>query len=383
MFAAGCSSSSEQPSPAPTNAEQDSSESAGGSWSNPIEPAQHRADWDWKRIGPTGSEGNRLSMGSRFTASFDGRYLADPYRSSDDSAVIVDTTTDKVVGRYVMDGSDVRQGWRIGEVQVDAPWVVVLESNGDDSVPREQKGTRAYRLDLRSGEQTFLNELDGFPPTGPGTWWGYADGTLTYGSEDYSTRTSCLVAVDIEALSWEKYGCTRNAFVDRPNIGADGKITYQLQAEPKNGAQPCVKLMHLDLADGPDAKPTEHPLHKDCIGFSGVPGADYTVWSEVGLHSAMIAESKATARLADGRIADLGTATTGSISWCDGWVYWQQPGDIVKLVRWQPGSDIEQVYTGKDGHILSLPKCGDGWLTLADNSVDSGEITTYTARAPS
>jgi hypothetical protein len=155
-----------------------------------------------------------------------------------------------------------------------------------------------------------------------------------------------------------------------------------MQEDPRDGQEPCVRLFTLDLAGNKD--PTEVSLQTTCLAFNGAGGPDWTAWSEVGLHSEDLGESRGFAQSPDATLVDLGWVETGTMTTCGDWVYWQgregtqQPQP---LLRWQPGSSAEIVFEAGVHTLMGGQECAQGWLTVVV-AEPGGSRTIYAAEAP-
>jgi hypothetical protein len=74
---------------------------------------------------------------------------------------------------------------------------------------------------------------------------------------------------------------------------------------------------------------------------------------------------------ADGVVTELGTGTTGTLTWCGDSAYFvrdaqKDEGDRARLLRWTPEHTLEVVYEspGTGEAFLDAPACSEGVLTV-------------------
>lgn len=326
-----------------------------------------RVEWSWQEFGTS-------ELGGESSASpvFDGRYLVDSTRSDRGSAVVVDTTNDRIVIDHGVPDFDA--GWAAHTAFLMDPWFIITEANSVGA-----GAIRAYRYDLRSGDRTSLTATEGFPPPGP--VWSAANGLAVFVSNDEDRRVSCLIVLEVASLQWSERWCDPGEqFVDWVRLGPEGAVTFRTQEGSVPEREPCTRLFRLAAVG--DTNPTEVPLVEACKGFSGAGGVDWTVWSEVGLRSPSITRSHAYGQLPNGDGVELGDIQTGTVTACAGWIYWQvevPASSSEELRRWRPGSSGEIVFETPPDSLLGTQECAGDWLTVvvAESGVTE---TTFAAR---
>jgi hypothetical protein len=328
------------------------------------------ASWDWQEVGT-------LDRRREFSASptFDGRYLIDVTRSRRGSVVVVDTRGGSVVINHEV--PDFNAGWATDRAWLMDPWLLLTETNHLRPAP-----TRVYRYDLRTAQRVELSAIAGFPSAY--LVWSAADGLAVFNSDHPRRLLSCLVVMDVSALTWEQRWCGPEGWlVGWAQIGADGTVTFRLQEDPRPDTEPCVRLLRMAL-DGV-GQPDEIMLNEECHAFSGAGGFNWTAWSEVGLRDEDIEDSHGYAELEDGTLVDLGYVETGTISACGEWVYWNDYvawASAERLIRWRPGEPKEVVFTTPRDSLLSGGVCSGSWFTIMVSEQGATEHV-YTVKPPS
>ena len=311
--------------------------------------------WRWQEASPLPRQD-----GLTAAAAFDGRYLIDPSRAdAGRSLVVIDTANQEVAVKHVV--RDYGDGWRTDRAWLVAPWLIVAELNAFDP---DAAGSRLYRYDLRSGAGEEVTIKAGFPA--PWIVWDIQSSTAVFDTRDAATQTSCIWTFDIDALTWEQQWCEPQGWiVGWLRLGPGLAVTFRSQEGPHDGLEPCVRLYRTSLEN--DDEPTEIDLQHACQAFSGAGGADWTAWSEVGLHAEDIEYSPGFAVSSASGIRSLGAVETGSLTACGEWVYWQ--GRAVgpqheTLVRWRPGEHAQVVFEARPGDLMGMQQCDGGWLTI-------------------
>ncbi|WP_350281698.1 hypothetical protein [Kribbella sp. HUAS MG21] len=335
LLLAGCSSTTPDSTPAPTQTPSPSASTPG----RPTDTGTALPVWGKVLRQPV--NGQHLVTRQR-------KYVVT--RGSDEAGTttITDRGTQKVVVRHVPASGFVAQS----PVVIDDRWALVEDIRSEGPDPQ----IRIVRYDLTTGKASTPS---GLPPVSEPEIGAY-DGTFAYSSTDAKNR-SCLIVADLATLKSRSVTCVAApGYVADPVVSADS-VTFSEIVAPET-ARRCKRVLTAALSGGP-ARPV--PAATNCIQWSGATIKGATVWSEVGAADPDQYQSKAYVRESgDSPARPLGSIVTDTIIACSNWILWETrtiaPAgeETYQIHRWRPGLPTpQQLYAAQPGVALSPMTC--------------------------
>ncbi len=244
-------------------------------------------------------------------------------------------------------------GFQFNDVISDGSWAVAVAQDR-----QEVKPSRATVLNLTTGERAILDGRSELPTVNGGSW-AIGDGVVTHATYDRAGRY-CLASVDLTSMESTLGYCA-------PKRGGFSNVLITPSATSLltfSGQPQCRTVARLDATTA-----TGFEDVADCKGWDGAVTPSGAVWSMVANENRI--EQGEFHASANGDVQDLGTGTTGSLTWCGDSAYFvrdaQKDADKARLLRWTPDARLQVVYEspGKGSAFLSEPRCAGNVLTLS------------------
>lgn len=363
LAVAGCSGSTDEPEP--TGASTSDPATGDATSAEPGEPSGSSSD------SPSQSEGG---------PAVEGGTAADPAVVEPEQDLLTwkdlgrmsDTVTSTAEGEVVLNKASTvlttpqgtmraPEGFSWGEVTVadDALLAVAHDK-------LEEQPARATLLDLASGEQSTLDG-DSPTPTIPGGSWAISpDGASVYYSTFGDGQRYCLATGSVEPgaeITADVAWCVPPRHGYRAVTATDAGVALTTFDDQ----QPVSCRTVADLVD--DAVEPIAGAER-CRAWDAMRlGPDAAAWSVVRNEN-RIEQGPVTASVGDG-FYDLGIASTGSFTWCDGALYFARDGqldrDKARLLRWTPDGRLAVVFEtkGLGGAFITQPRCAGDRLSLS------------------
>ncbi|WP_343994072.1 hypothetical protein [Nocardioides dubius] len=263
-------------------------------------------------------------------------------------------------------------GEHLEQVDLSERWLtwVTVENSDDPSV------THWVRR-LPHGSPQRIEDIAKAPrPQWPPTQ-ALAGSLLTYTAGAMHRR--CAVTLDLETGTHEKVMCVRHrkTGIGMPRLSEAGVV---VNTQSEDGTPNGCNRAWVRRAD--DATATELPAQLPCAAFTGAVSSSTTVWNEQYDEDAP--DVGAFYGLDGPEVVPLGDGDAGSEIACGDWVYWtDHAGEVGRLKRWRPGTDVEVVYrNSKRWLLVASPRCRDDRITLLQSANGQGEDQLIEALIP-
>jgi hypothetical protein len=303
----------------------------------------------------TGGTADRPAVLKAATALLDWKRVPGPVEDTVTRGGGWTLTVDEEGSRADLEGPNGAGSWssdeRVSDALLDEEYAVVVLQD-----EQEQEPSRAIVTDLATGEEFTVDGSSDIPTTNGGTW-ALGEGHLLHAT--VHRRSYCIASVDLSTRRSTLGWCApaRNGFTDARITPAGDSLTTFDDSRPS-----CRTVARLA---GTRTEP--FPGVPDCHGSEGVLIEDGAVWSVVP-NERRIESARFYARVGDAYF-DLGSGSTGTLTWCAGAAYFsrdpQRRGDDATLMRWSPDGGLSTVYVSPGGQaFLPSPRCGGDTITV-------------------
>lgn len=352
LLATGCSSSDDEPAGISDPGSKDTSAaSAGGTAQKPAVATPKTAVLSWKSTGSTVE--SPVTRAGEWTLSI----------ATGGGTAILDGPTPHAI--------KADSGHRITDVQLNETWALVVAQDEQETLP-----ATATLVELATGKETILDARTD-PPTTTGGDWSLSDASdaAVLRPTIDSQGAYCLASSDPATAKSSLPYCAdpRTGFRDVRATPYGVTITAFDDAQPVSCRTPT-------RVDGDQPEPL--PDVPKCKGAESVITENGAVWAVVEKEQRYEAAHYFATH--GGGFFDLGTGTTGSLTWCGDSAWFvrdaQKDKDKARLMRWTPGGTLEVAYEspGVGAAFLEAPRCGGDTITVTALGEGGDEQVTAT-----
>lgn len=242
-----------------------------------------------------------------------------------------------------------------------------VEGVDDMSADTGKQPDDVWIYNLASGRRTAVNTLDGAPRPSPYAAQSHIDqrGRYYYLAQNRGGFSNCVGEVDLNTLRARTVHC-----VTPPQVifwlGSAGTGVTWTETRSSHG-KPCRSSRWFDGATVRGLGPAN-----SCGTFDNAVLGGWRFWNIQGIESF---NSTVPLVASDGKITqNLGPMRPQNLTVCGSYAYWlvQEVRAPSRMVRWKPGSAVQDVYTAEqlgdsspDDVVLAASGCSDGHLSIA------------------